>query len=102
MRRIGALVLFLAGCPAPIPSDGDASQSSDASSMADLVVTGGCNPKGSGLTPLCNATNHCVAGAKHSACAMGSYRKIISGAIASCGPSFVATGQWANHQKCGG
>jgi hypothetical protein len=94
--------LLLSGCPAALPPDGD-----DASGPADLAAPGdqatsGCSPKCSGLTPKCNATNHCVGCLADGDCAMGTYCKITSDAVANCVPGCQSDNNCAPAQKCCG
>ncbi|MSP62205.1 MAG: hypothetical protein EXR72_18105 [Myxococcales bacterium] len=98
---ISAFALLLAACgstPAPLdcPPCGAGTHCDDATltcvadasddgGMADLAM-GGCSPSCNGLTPHCNATNHCVGCVDDTHCPLGSYCKVSGDAIAICTP----------------
>jgi hypothetical protein len=95
--------LALAGCGNPIEGGDDAGDTPDLSVGGnDLTMVGGCSPKCTGLAPKCNATNHCVGCLGDADCAMGTYCKIISDAVASCTPGCMSDDRCANAQKCCG
>jgi hypothetical protein len=101
MRNLLILALSIAGCGAPAPDDEDLAMIPAADlAMAGDGGGGGCSPACSGLSPHCNATNHCVGCLADGDCAMGTYCKIISDAAASCVPGCNSDGRCANAQKC--
>jgi hypothetical protein len=102
MRTTLALALALAGCGNPPPGDDDASTPLDAAGSPDIAKTGGCSPMCSGLASHCNASGHCVGCEKDGDCAMGTYCKIVSDAVANCTPGCMSDDRCANGQKCCG
>jgi hypothetical protein len=95
----------LAGCGAPA-SDDDAATPSDLSFMQPPPDSPGGGPCSSvmcsGLTRFCNQSGHCVGCLRDTDCAMGTYCKIISDAVASCTPGCQADNNCAPAQKCCG
>jgi hypothetical protein len=95
-------LLMLSGCVPPVSSG----EEDAAMAGPDLAVAGGdgggggCSPRCAGLTPLCNATHHCVACVQDGDCAKGTYCKIVSDAAAICTPGCNADANCANGQKC--
>src|SRR5262245_1904102 len=101
MARLALLLpLLLCGCPAAPGGHEDFSAPIDAAAGAEDLA--GCRPGCGGLTPKCNAAGHCVGCLADADCAMGSYCKIISDAIASCAPGCTSDANCANAQKCCG
>jgi hypothetical protein len=103
-NKIIATLLFLCGCSSPPVDAGDDGAPADLAppAGADLAPPAGCSPACSGLTPKCNAAKHCVGCLADADCAMGTYCKIVSDAVASCTPGCQADNNCAPAQKCCG
>ncbi|HEV8167497.1 MAG TPA: Dickkopf N-terminal cysteine-rich domain-containing protein, partial [Actinomycetota bacterium] len=92
-------LLLIAGCGNPAIDEPDSSQSADLA-MPDISGPAGCSPACAGLTSKCNAAKHCVGCLADSDCAMGTYCKIVSDAVASCVPGCNVDANCGNGQKC--